>query len=503
MFSMEGESKRTVLLSVRYAAAAIGRQALNFLLFAVWAHYLSPTDFGVLALLAISGTLVLRSVETPIGYALQRFYFRPDYVDRRDVLLFNLVLFVAVSALAVIGVYCVAGPLVARWLLRDPTLATTVRLHGLWVAFSITTSLSGVFVLLLERARIFNAASLLGVVATGVVSIALLTATNLGVSAVVLGQASGLLLQTLICLPTLRGHLRPTLSWAVLKEPLRFGYTALPSGYSNILIIAGDRYVLQFLQTTYVVGLYSFACNIGNLVTLAIGTPVIGGVWPTIRRMEASPDRQRAFVRQMTTFVCAASVAMAVFLSVFSPEAIRILAWGKPEFAAAAVVVPLLAFSQALQGLAAFTEAGISLGNRPAYISGIAIACAAANIGLNLLLVPQFGLVGAGWATLTSFILWNALHVYFSRRFYRLQFDVRRFLHAGLAGALVIVAARAFPEMGMLVAFPLKVLVVLGYPLLLLGTGFLTADEWQKLSSFARGARRGGLKSMVGALTQP
>ncbi len=89
---MEGESKRTVLLTVRYAAAGIGRQALNFLLFAVWAHYLSPSDFGVLALLVISGTLVLRSVETPVGYALQRFYFRPDYEDRRDVLLFNLTL---------------------------------------------------------------------------------------------------------------------------------------------------------------------------------------------------------------------------------------------------------------------------------------------------------------------------------------------------------------------------------------------------------------------------
>jgi O-antigen/teichoic acid export membrane protein len=500
---MEGESKRTLLLTVRYAAAGIGRQALNFLLFAVWAHYLSPSDFGVLALLVISGTLVLRSVETPVGYALQRFYFRPDYVDRRDVLLFNLMLFVIVNALAVLFLYYLAGGLLARWLLRDDDLAATVRLHGWWVAFSITTSLSGVFVLLLERARIFNIASLLGVVATGVVSIALLTFTQLGVNAVIIGQASGLLFQTLLCLPALRGHVRPVLSWAVLREPLRFGYAALPSGYSNILIIAGDRYVLQILRSTYEVGLYSFACNIGNLVTLAIGTPVIGGVWPTIRRMEASPDRQRAFLRQMTTFVCAASVALVVFLSVFSGEAIRLLAWGKPEFAAAAVVVPLLAFSQALQGLAAFTEAGISLGNRPAYISGIAITCAAANIGLNFLLVPRFGLLGAGWATLTSFVLWNALHVYFSRRFYRIAFDVRRFAHAGLTGALLIVVSRAIPaELNLLIACPLKALLVLAYPALLLLTGFFTPDEWQRLGGFMRGARRGGFRSMVGALTQ-
>src|SRR5580704_6529604 len=500
---MEGESKRTLLLSVRYAAAGIGRQALNFLLFAVWAHYLSPIDFGVLALLVISGTLVLRSVETPVGYALQRFYFRPDYVDRREVLLFNLILFVIANALAVLFLYYLAGGLVAGWLLKDGRLAATVRLHGLWVALSITTSLSGVFVLLLERARVFNVASLLGVVATGVVSIALLTFTQLGVNAVIIGQSSGLLLQTLLCLPALRGHMRPVLSWAVLREPLQFGYTALPSGYSNILIIAGDRYVLQFLRTTFEVGLYSFACNIGNLVTLAIGTPVIGGVWPTIRRMEASPDRQRAFVRQMTTFVCAANIAMVVFLSVFSDEAIQVLAWKKPEYAAAAVIVPLLAFSQALQGLAAFTEAGISLGNRPAYISGIAIACAAANIALNFLLVPRYGLLGAGWATLTSFVLWNALHVYFSRRFYRIQFDVRRFAHAGFVGALLIVLARMIPaDLNPLIACPLKGVLVLAYPALLLATGFLTPDEWDKMSNGMRGARRGGIKSMVGALTQ-
>jgi O-antigen/teichoic acid export membrane protein len=500
---MEGESKRTMLLSVRYAAAGIGRQALNFLLFAVWAHYLSPTDFGVLALLVITGTLVLRSVETPVGYALQRFYFRPDYADRRDVLLFNLMLFVIANALAVLVLYYVAGGLVARLVLKDAELARTVRLHGLWVAFSITTSLSGVFVLLLERARVFNVASLLGVVATGIVSIALLGCTNLGVRAVIIGQASGLLFQTLLCVPILSRHVRATLSWGVLREPLRFGYAALPSGYSNILIIAGDRYVLQFLQTTYLVGLYSFVCNIGNLVTLAIGAPVIGGVWPTIRRMEATPDRQRVFVRQMTTFVCVLSVALVVFLSVFSSEAIRVLAWGKPEFAAAAIVVPLLAFSQALQGLAAFTEAGISLGNRPAYISGVALTCALANIGLNLALVKPFGLLGAGWATLTSFVLWNALHVYFSRKFYGIRFDVRRFVHAGLAGAALIVVARLIPsDLNLLIACPLKVALVLAYPVLLLGTGFLPPDDWQRLTGFFRGARHGGIKSMVGALTQ-
>jgi hypothetical protein len=89
--------------------------------------------------------------------------------------------------------------------------------------------------------------------------------------------------------------------------------------------------------------------------------------------------------------------------------------------------------------------------------------------------------------------------VYFSRRFYRIKFDVRRFVHAGLTGALLIVVSRGIPaDLNLLIACPLKAVLVLAYPALLLLTGFLTPDEWQQLASFVRGARRGGFKSMAG-----
>ncbi len=200
---MEGGPQRTLRLTVRYAAAGIGRQALNVLLIPLYTIYLDPKDFGVLALLTISGTLVLRTVETPVGNALQRFYFRPDYSDRRDVLLFNLVLFAAANVLAVLVLYRLAGDGLAALLFHETALAATVRLHGFVVAFSITTSLTGVFVMLLERSRIYTIASILNVVVTGVVSVSLLCFARLGVAAVVLGQAAGLLFQTLLCLPLL------------------------------------------------------------------------------------------------------------------------------------------------------------------------------------------------------------------------------------------------------------------------------------------------------------
>lgn len=474
---MDGGRLRSIALSVRYAAAGIGRQALNVLLIPLYTIYLDPTDFGVLALLTISGTIVLRTVETPIGNALQRFYFRPDYKDRRDVLLFNLTVFGGVNVLCVLLLYRLAGDAIARILFGESSLSAAVRLHGFVVAFSITTSLTGVFVMLVERSRLYTVASILNVLVTGAVSVSLLHFARLGVAAVVLGQAAGLLIQTVVCLPVLTGAAKSVMSWNVLREPLRFGYATLLSGYSNILIIAGDRYMLGFLRTVSEVGLYSFGCNIGNIVTLAIGTPVISGVWPTIRRMEESPDAQRAFVRQVTTFVCTAGIGLAVFLSIFARELIQLLS-SRPEFVAAAVVVPLLTFSQALQGLAAFTEAGITLGNKPAYCSLTALAAALVNLALGFLLIPQFGILGAGWATLASFLVWNGLNLHYSTKFYSLKFDLQRLLHSLVVGASLVAMAQMLPDgINAFVALPLKAVLAGMYPLLLVATGFLRPEE--------------------------
>ena len=363
------------------------------------------------------------------------------------------------------------------FLFGESSLSAAVRLHGFVVAFSITTSLTGVFVMLVERSRLYTVASILNVVVTGAVSVSLLHFARLGVAAAVLGQAAGLLTQTVLCLPAVTRSARTTLSLNVLREPLRFGYATLLSGYSNILIIAGDRYLLGFLRTVREVGLYSFGCNVGNIVTLAIGTPVISGVWPTIRRMEENPDAQRAFVRQVTTFVCVAGVGLAVGLSIFAGELIRLLA-SRPEFVAAAIVVPLLTFSQALLGLAAFTEAGITLGNKPTYCSATAAVAALVNLALGFLLIPRFGIVGAGWATLASFLVWNGLNLHFSAKFYALRFDLKRLVHSLVLGMAVVGVAQMLPGgISPFLALPLKAVLVAAYPLLLVSTGFLRAEE--------------------------
>jgi O-antigen/teichoic acid export membrane protein len=128
--------------------------------------------------------------------------------------------------------------------------------------------------------------------------------------------------------------------------------------------------------------------------------------------------------------------------------------------------------------LAAFTEAGITLGNRPAYCSLTALAAALVNLALGFLLIPRYGILGAGWATMIAFIVWNGLNLYFSTKFYALHFDVQRLLHSVVVGAALVAVTLVLPvDLSLVVSLPLKAAIAGAYPLLLLATGFLRPQE--------------------------
>jgi O-antigen/teichoic acid export membrane protein len=100
------------------------------------------------------------------------------------------------------------------------------------------------------------------------------------------------------------------------------------------------------------------------------------------------------------------------------------------------------------------------------------------NLALGFLLIPRFGILGAGWATLASFVVWNGLNLYFSTKFYALQFDVQRLLHAVVVGASLVALALVLPvDMSSIVSLPLKAAIAGTYPLVLLATGFLRPQE--------------------------
>ena len=75
--------KRTVQLGTVYSIGSISQGALFVLLFPIYTSFLSPQDFGIIGLMSITVSLLTRFVSSPINSAFTRFYYAPDYREKK------------------------------------------------------------------------------------------------------------------------------------------------------------------------------------------------------------------------------------------------------------------------------------------------------------------------------------------------------------------------------------------------------------------------------------
>ena len=122
----------------------------------VYTSYLSVADFGVLAMLTVTGGVLAMLISTPLTTGgVMRFYYHPDYRDRQGVLVFNVMLVLAAAAGVLAGAWWAFSAPVARLLLGVARGRTVVSLYSL-VLLLWPISLLGVsFIKLRSKAKLF------------------------------------------------------------------------------------------------------------------------------------------------------------------------------------------------------------------------------------------------------------------------------------------------------------------------------------------------------------
>ncbi len=102
------------------------------------------------------------------------------------------------------------------------------------------------------------------------------------------------------------------------------------------------------------------------------------------------------------------------------------------------------------------------------------------NIGLNFLLIPPYGMLGAAWATLIAFTVQTTILVTIALRYYPIPYQWARMARLlGAAGALYA-ASMFLPPSSVLVTVALKGTLVAGFPVLLWLLGFFEPTELEQ-----------------------
>jgi O-antigen/teichoic acid export membrane protein len=185
------------------------------------------------------------------------------------------------------------------------------------------------------------------------------------------------------------------------------GY-GLPVALSLILALVlstTDRFLLAAFLDEAQVGLYHAGYSLANrtLDVLFIWLGAAGGPALIAALERGGPGELGRAAREQASLMLLLCVPAAVGLALVAAPLAQLMVG--PELAqGAAHVTPWIALSGLLAGLTTYYfHQAFTLGQRTQLLLGAMAIPAIANLVLNLILIPRFGLDGALWATLASY----------------------------------------------------------------------------------------------------
>jgi glycosyltransferase involved in cell wall biosynthesis/O-antigen/teichoic acid export membrane protein len=287
------------------------------------------------------------------------------------------------------------------------------------------------------------------------------------------------------------------LSWRIFRETgihfdltklrpmLGYGLFFVPVGLASFVLNFADRYFLRAFSTLEEVGLYALAYKIAMIVTMLVAVP-FNQVWHSyLFEIRNQPNAKDVYSKVATYFVTVL-IAVALGLSVLSREIVVIMA--DRSFLSAHTVLPVLLAAMVFFCSDNVFQVGLWLTGKSGQLSTIKWVAAIANLGLNALLIPKLGMMGASIATLVSFAVSALLILGRAQRVYPIPFEYGRMLHVSAVAVITFFVARMLPDAPLWFALVAKSLAWLLFPALLWVTGFLSAAERRNLQSLITSA---------------
>jgi O-antigen/teichoic acid export membrane protein len=262
-----------------------------------------------------------------------------------------------------------------------------------------------------------------------------------------------------------------------MRRMIRFGLPTMPAELTLYSLNWIDRIIILRLAGAAAVGLYAIAGKFANgMQVLVRGFHL---AWPPLAYSIQDDDEARnAYALIVTWFVAVCSFAV-LGLWLLAPWLTEALT--DERFHEAHEAVGPLAAGTALYALYLVLVIILGRTGRTEFSFPATAVAVAVNVGLNLLLVPDHGIIGAGVALVVSYAVVVALMHAITRRLFYVPYEWGRLaLAVGWAALLIAAGELLVPQDGV-GGLALILALCAAYPAGLYALRFLSPEERERL----------------------
>jgi O-antigen/teichoic acid export membrane protein len=447
-----------------YGIGKVGEAVAMLVLLPVLTRAFSPAEFGVWDITMTFFLLTAMAASLGLEPALAAFYFETREVDRRKLIASTSIQFRLVSSIVLAAVGFFFAAQISQMIFGTAEHAAYFKIAAAAVPFFLAVNIFKQLLRLEFSPWKFNIIGVGYAALYAALAVIFVTKMKMGVAGVLVG-----ILASSACFAVVGGvftvrHISPRFSGRILKEMLRFSLPLLPTLFACWLIDFSDRYFLTRMGTLEQVGIYSAGARISSIIILFSASFQMA--WgPYALSIQHDDGAREKYSRGLLLFVCAA-LAGATAITIFARPILVVLA--QPKYYAAENVIGLLVLATVAYGAYLVANIGLLITKKTTLTSFAIAVGALLNIGLNFMLIPRFGMMGAAVATLAAYFAAFLLLYAFAQKYYPIDYRPVRLAGVVFMSVFTMAVSSVVRFDSTIIDFAFRTLLLVGFLFLLL-----------------------------------
>jgi len=459
--------KRISVNSAIYALGNILTRGLVFLLVPMLTRQLTPAEYGILAMTMIISNLLPVGLGLGIDNAVAQLYFKYQTDDERRRLYGTALIFLLVVPTTGTLLLEIAGR--AGALDFVPSVPFNPYLHiTIWAScLSVFITLPQAIYMTRQEPFKILALTMMSSVATVSLNFYLVVYLKRGLLGSLWATLFSAAITAAVSIVLAARMSIWQFSWAKIRAALAFSVPTVPHVMSQWALSMADRFVLISYVSTTALGLYSVGYQFGALVVLFSGA-VQNALVPMINS-HLTDAGARHKVPPLGTYAILSIVAVGLGVALFSEDAMRLIV--PPRFQEGKAVVPWIVLGYVFHGVYLIWSRGTWFSMRTTLMPLLTILAAALNVGLNLWLVPRWGITAAAINTAVAYGALALMHGALATRLFRVPWEYGRWIKIILMATLCFLISTSlarsnWPQnmiikgLSVLALFPLSLFIV-------------------------------------------
>ncbi len=474
-------SKHTIV----YGLGDIINKAIAFLLIPLHTHNLKTGEYGEYAL--IYAIEIALPIILSFGFhaSILKVFFDYDTAEQRRETIATTIYFIFLTALPITLLLVFNAPYISQLIGFEGTLDYPfyLRLTFGTAFFSLFRQITLAILRAYERSILYTIINIINFTTLIILNFIFVGILQKKADGIVQSSFLTSVFIFVLLLIMVLPKLKPALSKEKLKKLFDFGLPLVPGGLATWALTLFDRFLLNEMLGSEQVGLYEIGHKFGMMVNMVLVQPFRTAWLPFVFSIQKAEEAKQICSRTLTYYF-ALGLFLCLGLSVMARE--LILLTTARQYLEAHRAISLIAFSYFFFGIYYTVDVGVLIEGKTGVYAIVAWLGSALNIGLAFLLIPAFGMIGAGWAKLLAFLLLAVVMYFIAQQYYPIKYEIKRLLHLMATVAILYIASFLLNFQTIYLSLLSKLILISLFPVLLYFSHFFTNKEKEIALNFIK-----------------